>query len=68
MGTQKDEIAEKPCRIVGPYYPTGHIDWECRTHDVLAELRDPSKFGGVVRREDFICPVGTRTSPEGSDR
>lgn len=57
-----DESTEKdqnPCRIVGPYHPVGDVDWECRTHGVLAELRDPSKYGGVVRREDFYCPVGS---------
>lgn len=49
------------CEIKGPYFPLGDIDWECKTHNVLAELIDPSKFGGnVFRREDFYCPMGEK--------
>jgi hypothetical protein len=47
------------CRIIGPYYPIGLIDWECATHEVCAVLRDPSRYGADnLRREDFRCPVG----------
>lgn len=48
---------DQRCRIAGPYLPVGDTDWECRTHGVLAELIDPAKRGGVVRREDLFCPV-----------
>jgi hypothetical protein len=48
---------EVPCRIVGPYYPIGEVDWMCRTHDVPAVLRDRGRLGAKdLRREDFICP------------
>lgn len=46
------------CKISGPYYPVGDVDWECREHGVLAELHDPNLYPGrVLRREDFYCPV-----------
>lgn len=61
--SQSTESADRPCRIVGPYLPVGDTDWECRTHGVLAELRDTSKVGGVVRRGDFFCPVGMDLPP-----
>ena len=49
------------CRIVGPYYPVGDVDWRCTTHGVSADLRDPARYGaGDLRREDFFCPVGER--------
>lgn len=49
------------CKIVGPYLPVGDTDWECRTHDVLAELRDTAPTllpDESYRREHFRCPVG----------
>ncbi len=46
------------CRIVGPYMPVGDTDWECRTHGVLAILRDPSRAGAPdIGRADMVCPV-----------
>jgi hypothetical protein len=46
----------RACEIKGPNYPDGITEWECRTHNVECELRDPSRYG--QRREDFYCPVG----------
>lgn len=47
------------CRIVGPYFPVGDTDWECRTHDVLAELIDPARAGAPdIRKAEMFCPVG----------
>ncbi len=46
------------CHIVGPYFPVGDIDWECRKHKVRAVLMDPSRYGAKdLRREDFRCPM-----------
>jgi len=48
----------KDCWISGPNYSDGILDWQCRTHEVEAELIDPSKYGSTVfRRSDFYCPV-----------
>lgn len=47
------------CKIVGPYLPIGDTDYECRTHEVLAELRDPSRFGQAgIRKDEMYCPIG----------
>lgn len=53
-----NRINKGPCEIKGPYYPLGDVDWECRTHKVVAVLVDPSRYGASdLRREDFKCPV-----------
>lgn len=50
------------CDIRGPYLPVGDTDWECRTHKVLAELRDPDNYPGPpARRMDVYCPIGQPT-------
>jgi hypothetical protein len=48
----------RKCRIVGPYFPTGEIDWECLTHGTICFLKDMSiPYARDVRREDFYCPA-----------
>jgi len=57
------------CGITGPYYEVGDVDWECRFHGVMAELRDPSRWGALnLRREDFYCPVGQPHLAPGRER
>ncbi len=47
------------CDIRGPYLPVGDTDWECRTHNVLAELRDPDNYPGPpAKRVHVYCPEG----------
>lgn len=46
------------CRIVGPFLPVGDVDFECRTHNVLCELKDPDRYGSPdIRRDEVYCPV-----------
>jgi hypothetical protein len=49
------EDQQPRCDIKGPYYPVGDVDWECRTHGVLADAAP----GG------WKCPVSGwfRVSP-----
>jgi hypothetical protein len=47
------------CVIKGPYYPVGDVDFECRTHGVVAVLRDPARYAAAdIRRAEMRCPIG----------
>ena len=49
------------CRIKGPYYPFGDVEWVCVTHgDVVCEMD-----GEQIRRESMRCPIG---DPRPGDR
>lgn len=48
------------CWINGPDLVIGAVDYECRAHEVDAELRPGALRNehGDFRRSDFYCPVG----------
>lgn len=53
----------KPCDIRGPHLVTGDDEWTCYTHGVLAELKDPERYGAHnIRKDEVYCPVAADTA------
>jgi len=48
------------CKIRGPYYPVGDVDWICETHDSMVELADRSK---PMSKKNARCPVANGETP-----
>lgn len=58
---------EPACRIVGPDYRFGNVEWVCRTHGDVVCLLDQPLGGAEVPRRAFRCPIADPrdSDPEG---
>lgn len=49
----------KACRLRGPNYAVGDIDWTCREHGDTVYMRNLDRWGAPdIRREEMFCTTG----------